>query len=353
MVKFEMGLRKLSHGLRDRLRVIRKNVRRVLRLDRLTPATSRLPVSILIGAIWHTPAHARIKFFRCATQRVPSAPPPLADCEIDSVDQFGAGYACLAAVLGHERKSPPAGELEFLASVAPRRRDHRGAIALTDSLFLTAFASILAPRRVIEIGTLTGFSAGIIAAALARQHGSDGAARVDTIDVRTDCAIDPNRSTGFEVAELFSTVASMVHLHAPRDARFVAQLALENELELAFVDADHQHPLPLLDLLWLAPYIQPAGWLLLHDIRLGTLTQQALDAGRKTAFQPVYGAEYLFAEWPFGKISGGNIGAVQLPQQKSALIPFALRMMRIPFEISQRQTGGVRRALYEAVAALC
>ena len=52
------------------------------------------------------------------------------------------------------------------------------------------------------------------------------------------------------------------------------------------------------------------------------------------------GAELLFESWPFRKISGGNIGAVQLPQEKSALIPFALRLMSVPYEI----TGGSARA---------
>jgi predicted O-methyltransferase YrrM len=352
VVKSDMGLRKLSHALRDRLRIVRKDLRHALRIDRLTAATSRSPIWIVMGGMWHTPARARMKFFRCTTQRLP-LPPLSSNCEINSVHQFGARYARLAAALGQERKSSPPGELEFLAAVEKRRCYYKGAIAPADALFLTAFVSILSPRRVVEIGTLTGFSAGMIAAALARRHGSHLDVRVDTIDIHAESAVDPKQPTGFEIGELFSQVAATVRVHTPRDSSFVAQLAGRNELELAFIDADHRHPLPLLDLLRLAPYIQPASWILLHDVRLGTLTQQALDAGRKTPFEPVFGAEWLFNEWRWRKISGGNIGAVQLPPRKSALVPFALRMMRIPSEISQRQTRATRRALYEAVAALC
>ena len=43
-----------------------------------------------------------------------------------------------------------------------RPRADPGAIGLEDSFFLTAFASILAPRRVVELGTLTGFSAALL-----------------------------------------------------------------------------------------------------------------------------------------------------------------------------------------------
>ena len=66
-----------------------------------------------------------------------------------------------------------------------------------------------------------------------------------------------------------------------------------------------------------------------------------------------YGAEWLFDQWPFRKISGGNIGAVQLPHEKSALLPFALRMMSIQFEVVRRQARATRRALYESLGALC
>jgi hypothetical protein len=124
-------------------------------------------------------------------------------------------------------------------------------------------------------------------------------------------------------------------------------------LEVAFIDADHRHPLVLLDLLRLAPYMRPDGWIILHDIQLGTLTREAMNAGRKTPFEPVYGVEWLFNHWPFRKISGGNIGAVQLPQEKSTLIPFALRMMSVPFETPQKQAPATRRALYQSVGALC
>jgi hypothetical protein len=52
------------------------------------------------------------------------------------------------------------------------------------------------------------------------------------------------------------------------------------------------------------------------------------------------------------KISGGNIGAVQLPHEKSALIPFALRMMSIQFETVEKYARATRRALYESLAQL-
>jgi predicted O-methyltransferase YrrM len=234
-----------------------------------------------------------------------------------------------------------------------RRTHYPSTIGRKDYFFLTAFVSILAPQRIIEIGTLTGFSAGVIAAALRRRHGQDGATWVDTIDIRAECAIDQTRPSGFEIAASFPELASMIRLHIPRDASFVSQLATRNELELAFIDADHRHPYPLLDLLQLAPYHRSKGWMVLHDIQLGTSMRKAIEAGQTLRWDPVYGAEWLFNHWPFQKISGGNIGAVQLPEQRSALVPFALRMMSIPFETTQKEARAIRRALYQSLGALC
>jgi cephalosporin hydroxylase len=348
-------MRQISHAARDWLRKVRRAGRELFMLDPAIAAIVKLPIFIFLGAIRHAPWGSRMKVVRCSVASL-SAPPPVEraeDSEINSLANFESAYPRLAALLGHAGKTPAAGELEFLASIGKRRPSYEGRIAPADYFFLTAFISILAPRRVIEIGTLTGFSAGIIAAALARRHGKDGANWVDTIDIHTQCAVDKTRPSGFEITQLFPDVAPMVRVHTPHDASVVSQLAAPDELEVAFIDADHRHPLALLDLLRLAPYMKSASWILLHDVQLGTITRRALDAGRKTAFEPVYGAEWLFNRWPFRKISGGNIGAVQLPEHKNALIPFGLRIMSVQFETPPKQARATRRALYQCLVALC
>ncbi len=82
---------------------------------------------------------------------------------------------------------------------------------------------------------------------------------------------------------------------------------------------------------------------MLHDITLGS---------KGVAAKKRFGAEWLFAEWPFGKISSANIGAVQMPGEKTAIIPMALRLMKLPFEMSVASHPKIRRALYGNVAGL-
>jgi predicted O-methyltransferase YrrM len=325
-------------------------------VDEAAAALRRTQIMIAYGAVRHARRGCRVAVLGRAIGSFSRPPPPNGGnvCEINSLAEFDAGCARLAPLLGQLPKPRSPGELEFLQSI-PRRRKiwYAGSIGPQDYLFLTAVIGILAPARVVEIGTLTGFSTGLIAAALAHSHGSKRANCVDTIDRLAQCAVDQTRPTGFEIPEVFGEFASMIRVHTPQDARFVSQIAELNELELAFIDADHRHPLPLLDLLQLGPCMRPASWVLLHDTRLGTLTRQALDAGCKPMFAPAYGAEWLFAHWPFRKISGGNIGAVQLPVEKGALIPFALRLMTIPFQITGQHEHATRTALCESLGALC
>lgn len=357
------GLRHLSHSGRDWLRKVRRSGRDFM--DRLLGAAVKLPVIAVVDAVRHVAPGVRIKVFRRSVRflfrtRLP-APPKV--CKINVQAEFESGFSQLAAMLGQAGTNPSPGEVEFLASIPKRRKYYPGTIEYRDALFLNAFVSILAPRRVLEIGTLGGFSAGIIAAALARRHGNCDAIWVDTIDVSAQCVPDQTRPTGFEIAELFPELAPMIHMHIPADSSFVSQLARRDELELAFIDADHRHPFPLLDLLRLAPYIRGDGWILLHDINFGTMTRKAIAVGRPPGWEPVYGAEWLFDRWPFRKITtcspprwatggGGNIGAVQLPRDKSALIPFALRLISIPFEIRDEHARSTRRVLYQSLGKL-
>lgn len=275
-----------------------------------------------------------------SSHRVGERPEPAKFCAFSSLATYETDYAKLGALLDQPGITPPVGEIDFLRRMLQRPRPHPGAIGAEDYFFLTAFASILAPRRVVELGTLTGFSAALLAASLARRHGHDSAG-IDTIDTRAQCLIDETRPTGFEIAELIPDLASSVRLHTPNDSSHVRQLAHRDELELVFVDANHCHPYPLLDLLRVAPFMRGGGWIILHDIRLGS-------AGTDSPF----GAEWLFQRYPWRKISGGNIGAMQVPADKCVLVPFALRLIAVPFEVDAARGRRLRSALLEALADL-
>jgi hypothetical protein len=74
--------------------------------------------------------------------------------------------------------------------------------------------------------------------------------------------------------------------------------------------------------------------------------------GQPPECDTAYGAEWLFAAWPFRKFSGGNIGAVQLPPRKAALVPFTMEMLQRPFETKPNKERQLRRSIYRALSEL-
>lgn len=273
--------------------------------------------------------------------------------EFRNWEQFEIKYRQLAEELGHSGKIPAPGEVDFLHEmVALDDVRYPGGIGSRDYFFLTCLVSILAPHRVIEIGTLTGFSTAIIAAAIYRQHGERNQVTVDTIDSHTVCSIDQTRPIGFEIPDRIPDLVSTVRVYAGCESDLVREIAAAGEYGLAFIDADHRHPWPLLDVLRLAPYLQSRAWIVLHDIQLGTYGKSERDAGHEPEAGTPYGAEWLFERWPFRKIRSFHIGAIELPARGDVLISFALDLMEQPFEVTGETARRTRAALYRSFADL-
>jgi cephalosporin hydroxylase len=338
---------------------------------RLTTRILKLSLAHYFDVLRHAPSGRRFEIAR-KTERALANPPPAAGrCfdigEFKSFEQFEIKYRQLAEELGRPGKIPAPGELDFLhAMVDLDDVRYPGGIGARDCFFLTALVSILAPRRVVEIGTLTGFSAAIIAAAIHRQHGTEKSVipsevegprgapgiTVETIDAHTRCIIDETREIGFEISNLIPDLASTVRIHTGRKSDYVRELAARDQFGLAFIDADHRHPWPLLDVLRLAPYVRSGGWIVLHDIQLGTYGKELQAAGKSLESGTPYGAEWLFDRWPFRKIRSFHIGAIELPSRQDALIPFALSLMDEPFELTGKAAKRIRRALFKSFAEL-
>jgi cephalosporin hydroxylase len=222
-----------------------------------------------------------------------------------------------------------------------------------DLLFLHAFVNVLTPDRVVEIGTLSGFSAAVIADAVAQhQNPESESVVVDTIDLNPRCLTEPTKPVGFAIPQLVPRLSSRIRVHAGKDARYVAEIARVGELQLVFIDADHQHPRPTLDLIRVARFVRPGGWVVVHDIELGSLAQRMCAVGVAPEHGAPSGAQWLFEAWPFEKISGGNIGALRLPPRVRDLVPFALAMLRIPSELEPLPTRRTHEAFLAAVVEL-
>lgn len=273
-------------------------------------------------------------------------------CEIATPDKYNDGLALLAGYLS--RPTPAlATEHKSLEHLLAYHRNCSGAIGMGDLLFLHAFVNVLAPDRVVEIGTLSGFSAAVIADAVARHQPPESeSVVVDTIDLNPLCLTDKTKPVGFEIPQLVPHLSSRIRVHAGKDAGYVAQIARAGELPLVFIDADHQHPRPTLDLMRVSRFVRPGGWVIVHDIELASLAERMRAADVAVEHGAPPGPQWLFEAWPFEKISGGNIGALRLPSDLRDLVPFALAMLRIPSELEPIPTRRTLEAFLVAVVDL-
>jgi predicted O-methyltransferase YrrM len=201
----------------------------------------------------------------------------------------------------------------------------RGAITRSDAEFLTQAIAVLQPQTVVEIGVASGVSSAVILHALDRLPAVEGGRLLQSCDIVPSCYFNAEYNTGAAVREMNPHAKSHWLLDTDIDARRLSQEWQPNTVDLTLIDANHYHPWPLLDLLHMTYVAKPRSWVVLHDI----------DLPRRTKLQ-VHGAMWLFEAWPFAKIQGegaaSNIGAVQLPDQASDLLPMTRALLERPWE---------------------
>jgi predicted O-methyltransferase YrrM len=202
-----------------------------------------------------------------------------------------------------------------------------GALPRDDAEFL--FETILAhqPATVVEIGVASGVSSAVILSALDALP--DSVSRTLTsCDIVPRCYFDAQYATGDAVRTMYPASRARWMLDTNLDTRRLSQTMAPASIDLLFIDANHYHPWPLLDLLHLSVAARPWSWVVLHDINLPHVSP-ALQA---------WGAKWLFEAWPLAKITGGgpdgNIGAVQLPDDPRMLIPTAKRLLQRRWEFA-------------------
>jgi hypothetical protein len=81
-------------------------------------------------------------------------------------------------------------------------------------------------------------------------------------------------------------------VHAGKDARHIEQIARAGELELVFIDADHQHPRPTLDKKWRLPELP---WSMARHLersgysKHGRSERSVEEISARCAFHPICG----------------------------------------------------------------
>jgi len=257
--------------------------------------------------------------------------------ELSDIETYRREYPRLGEALGVTEVAPAPGEIEFLRHVATPGRFPFGMLIPPDLLFAGAVASILRPAFMIEIGTASGFSAAVLAKTIAlrleEQGCLVGAPIVHTIDKKTQYPPDPSQPVGFAIDLVQSGLRDLVAVHTLKDSSHCAQLVERGDLTFAFVDGNHQHPWPLVDVLRIHRLMR-TGWILLHDIDLPGVIARALASGQPINHPPGAGAKHVFDFWPWEKIRAGNIGAIKVGEDRGLLREWVAQLRELPSQVS-------------------
>ncbi|MDH4063492.1 MAG: class I SAM-dependent methyltransferase, partial [Acidobacteriota bacterium] len=217
-------------------------------------------------------------------------------------------------------------DLDALASMYVVPTWATGFVSGSDAAFLVEMIAAQQPRTVVELGVASGASSAAILHGLDRLPDIDGGRVLHSCDVRSTCYFDEAYETGQACREMYPSPRATWRREFAMDAPRLVTTLPEASVDLTFIDANHSHPWPLLDLLHLSAVARPGSWVVLHDIDLPL---------HHPEYQ-VYGPRWLFRAWRHNKVKGlgpwTSIGALQLPARRSELVPMALALLKRPWE---------------------
>ena len=251
-------------------------------------------------------AHARVQHVLLYR---PSPPAPEATTDVRLRNRFGEAPVDRAGL--DAMYQPPAWATGYVSGA--------------DAAFLAHMVAAHRPRTVVELGVASGASSAVLLQALDQLTG-DGPRTLYSCDVRPTCYFNDAYATGQACIDMYPAPQALWHQAFTTDARKLAQVLPPEGVDLTFIDANHSHPWPLLDLLHATAFARPGSWVILHDIELPVQHPE----------HQVYGPRWLFQAWPFNKVKGlgpwTSIGAVQLPDDLALLTPLALALLERPWE---------------------
>lgn len=201
-------------------------------------------------------------------------------------------------------------------------KPHWGSVSVDELEFIQDLVRMHKPKRFLEVGMASGLSTGFIARFLHENAGEE----MTSIDYDDTFFGDPTKPNGFLVPEIFKENSPRLTL-----AKFKTSLDiddLEKTFEMAFIDANHQHPWPLIDTLCLWPSLIGPKIVIHHDLRLF----------RKQDVMFGIGPKFLFDQFPermryVSTARNGNIFALNLHMSRDALEDIAMDAMKLPWSL--------------------
>ncbi len=150
------------------------------------------------------------------------------------------------------------------AILAEHCKPNFGSLSVGETLFIRDLVDRYRPRRFAEIGMASGLSCALIAMSM-EEAGIDGV--IHTIDHDDTFFGDTTKPNGFLIDAVYRGNRVAIHRH-----KFKRSIDLDDldigPFEMAFIDAAHPHPWPLIDMLFVRPHLVGPKIVIHHDLDL-------------------------------------------------------------------------------------
>jgi len=198
-----------------------------------------------------------------------------------------------------------------------------GSIAKDEVLFVQALIEAHKPKTFLEIGMASGLSGGIIANILEENGGEV----FTTIDHDNTFFADPAKENGFLIDRIFTGKRLKIDKLPFTTSLDLARVGAR--FEMAFIDANHQHPWPTIDTLCLFPYLDGSRIIIHHDYCLFRNQDIVYGIGPKYLFDQFSPTERILSN-----ANNGNIFALKLDSVSTAeLTEIAIDSFYLPWSL--------------------
>jgi predicted O-methyltransferase YrrM len=193
-----------------------------------------------------------------------------------------------------------------------------GSVSQNDARFLFDAATQARVSHVVELGTGSGFTSGLLCHALHLNYRSGNIGpdfHIVTYDASEMWYDDLKRRVGDAAREqLPPALLRRITFRNPAMALDIARDYAADSIEFLFIDANHRHPWPAMDLFALLNALRPGATVVMHDINLPLVHPQFQEWGPKYLFDGLQTTKDVPND---GEVA--NIGRLVIPEDKARL----------------------------------
>ena len=175
-------------------------------------------------------------------------------------------------------------ELEVIQGICQRfQKPGYGSISAVEAMFLQKALVDIKADRVLEIGTAAGISTGLIGLFMNDYGGSE----LYSVDLHKNFFANKTKRTGYLAAEIHQKGLPKTEVILEKMTTDLGDMFADKLFDAVFIDANHQHPWPTLDMIACIPFLRKGGIMLHHDLALYTQQNPVLGIGPKFLYDQI------------------------------------------------------------------